>query len=171
MSGATSSSVDAAGEEAPADWDTLRSAENYTDTERSEGFASPGGVVAGRPHGYTAPAKLSLNHWALAGDWTMDEVAATLNEADGQITYRFHARDLHLVMGPAVSGTAVRFRVRLDGQPPGESHGGDVDEQGNGTVTDQRLHQLIRQRGAISDRTFEITFLDPEVQAFVFTFG
>ena len=163
--------VDAAGEEAPADWDTLRSAENYTNTERSEGFASPGGVVAGKPHGYTAPAQLSLNRWALGGDWTMDEVAATLNEADGQITYRFHARDLHLVMGPAVSGTAVRFRVRLDGQPPGESHGGDVDEQGNGRVTDQRLHQLIRQRGAISDRTFEITFLDPEVQAFVFTFG
>src|SRR3954447_18883934 len=158
-------SVDPRGEEAAADWDSLRSAENYTNTERGVGFASPGGAVPGKPHAYTSPARLSLNHWALSGDWTMDEQAATLNTADGRITYRFHARDVHLVMGPAVPGTAVRFQVRIDGEAPRESHGGDVDEHGNGTVTQQRLHQLIRQRGTISERTFEITFLDSEVQA------
>ncbi len=101
----------------------------------------------------------------------MEEQGTTLNTADGQIAYRFHGRDLHLVMGPAVPGTSVRFRVLIDGQPPGAAHGVDVDDQGNGTVTEQRLYQLIRQRGPITDRTFEITFLDPEVQAYAFTFG
>jgi hypothetical protein len=101
----------------------------------------------------------------------MEEQAATLNEAGGQIAYRFHARDLHLVMGPAAPGTAVRFRVLLDGQPPGAAHGADIDSQGNGTVAEQRLHQLIRQPGTVTDRIFEITFLDPGVQAYSFTFG
>jgi len=101
----------------------------------------------------------------------MEDQAATLNEAGGQIAYRFHARDLHLVMGPAAPGTAVRFHVRIDGQPPGAAHGADVDEEGNGTVAEQRLHQLIRQPGRITERTFEITFLGPGVQAYVFTFG
>ena len=101
----------------------------------------------------------------------MEEQAATLNEAGGQVACRFHARDLHLVMGPAVPGTSVRFRVLIDGQPPGAAHGADADDQGHGTVTGQRLHQLIRQPGPITDRTFEITFLDPGVQAYAFTFG
>ena len=120
---------------------------------------------------YTVPARLRLNHWALAGDWTMEEEAATLNAASGQIACRFHARDLNLVMGPAAPGTPVRFRVLIDGQPPGAAHGTDVDEDGNGTLTQQRLYQLIRQPGPITERTFEITFLDPGAEAYCFTFG
>ena len=107
----------------------------------------------------------------LSGDWTIGEQAATLNTATGQIAYRFHARDLHLVTGPAAPGTSVPFRVLLDGHPPGAAHGADADGQGSGTVTGQRLHQLIRQRGPVTDRTFEITFLDPGVEAYAFTFG
>jgi len=97
--------------------------------------------------------------------------ASVLHDANGRLLYRFHARDLNLVIGPAVRGEPVRFRVSIDGQPPGAAHGVDVDEQGNGTVTDQRLYQLIRQPGAIADRTFEMTFLDPGVEAYCFTFG
>jgi thiol-disulfide isomerase/thioredoxin len=164
-------SVDAGGVEAPAEWASLRSPENYTGYERTENFASTGGAVLGKPHAYAAPAELRLNQWALSWDWTMEEDAATLNEADGQIAYRFHGRDLHLVMGPAVRGTSVRFRLLIDGQPPGAAHGADVDDQGNGTVVEQRLHQLIRQPDAIMDRTCEIAFLDPEVQVYAFTFG
>ena len=122
-------------------------------------------------HAYTLPAELRLNDWALAGDWTMEEEAATLNTADGQIAYRYHARDLHMVVGPAIPGSSVRFRVLIDGQPAGPAHGAAVDAEGNGTVTYQRLHQLIRQPGPITDRTFEMTFSDPGVQAFAFTFG
>ena len=164
-------SVEARGAEAPADWATLRSPENYTGYARTENFASPGGVIPGNRHAYQAPAELRLNHWALAGDWTMEEQAATLNDAGGQIANRFHARDLHLVMGSAAPGTAVRFRVLLDGQPPGAAHGADIDSKGNGMVAEQRLHQLIRQPGTVTDRIFEITFLDPGVQAYAFTFG
>jgi len=164
-------SVDARGVEAPADWDTLRSPENYTGYERNENLASLGGAVPGKPHVYAAPAELRLNHWALSGDWTMEEQATTLNTANGRITCRFHARDLHLVMGPAAPGTSLRFRVLLDGQPPGAAHGADIDRQGNGTVTQPRLYQLIRQRGRVTERTFEMTFLDPGVQTFSFTFG
>jgi len=164
-------SVDARGIEAPADWASLRSPENYTGYERTEGFASPGGAVPGKPHVYAAPAELRLNDWALSGDWTVGEQAITVNEANGQIVNRFHARDLHLVMGPAAPGTSIRFRVMIDGQPPGAAHGTDVDGDGNGTLTQQRLHQLIRQQGPITGRTFEITFLDPGAQAFSFTFG
>ena len=163
-------SVDPRGVEAPADWDTLRSAENYTGYDRTENFASPGGAVPGEGHLYTAPAELRLNHWALAGDWTMEDQAATLNEAGGMITYRFHARDLNVVMGPAAPGTSVPFRLLLDGQPPGVAHGADADGQGHGTVTGQRLYQLIRQPGPIADRTVEITFADRGAQAYVFTF-
>jgi thiol-disulfide isomerase/thioredoxin len=163
--------VDARGVEAPADWDSLRSPETYTGYERTENFASPGGAAAGKPLVYTAPAELQLNHWALSGDWTMTEQAVTLNQPGGQIAYRFRARDLHLVMGPAAPGTSVRFRVLIDGQPPGAAHGADLDSQGTGTLRHPRLHQLIRQPGSILDRTFEITFLDPGAQAYVFTFG
>jgi thiol-disulfide isomerase/thioredoxin len=164
-------SVDARDAEAPADWASLRSPENYTGYERTGNFASPGGAVLGKRHTYTAPAELRLNHWALSGDWTMAEQATALHTANGQIAYRFHARDLHLVMGPAVRGTSVRFLVLIDGQPPGVAHGADVDAQGHGTMVEQRLHQLVRQSGPITHRTFEITFLDPEVQAYAFTFG
>jgi thiol-disulfide isomerase/thioredoxin len=164
-------SVDARGVEAPADWDSLRSPENYTGYGRTENFASPGGAIPNMPHLYAAaPADFRLNDWALSGDWTMDEQATTLNAADGQIVYRFHARDLNIVMGPPAQ-TPIRFRVLIDGQPPGEDHGADVDGQGNGTASEQRLYQLIRQRGRITDRTFEITYLDPGVQAYSFTFG
>jgi hypothetical protein len=163
-------SVDARGVEAPADWDSLRSPENYTGYERTENFASPGGALPGKPHLYTAPAELRLNHWALSGDWTMEEQATTLNAAGGQIACRFRARDLHLVMGPAV-GASIRFHVLIDGQPPGAAHGTDVDGQGHGTAPYQRLYQLIRQHRPVTEHTFEITFLDPGVQAYAFTFG
>jgi thiol-disulfide isomerase/thioredoxin len=164
-------SVDARGAEAAADWGSLRSPENYVSYERTENFASPGGAVLDERHVYAAPAQLRLNHWALSGDWTLEQQAAVLNEANGGIAYRFHARDLHLVMGPAVRGTSVRFRVLIDGQVPGAAHGIDVDDQGNGTVAEQRLYQLIRQPKPIADRQFEIEFLDSGVEAYCFTFG
>ena len=124
-----------------------------------------------KPNVYAVPARLKLNNWALSGDWTVEKRATVLNKANGRIAYRFHARDLHLVMGPAAQGASVRFRVLIDGQPPGAAHGIDVDEQGNGTVTEQRLYQLIRQQKPIVDRQFEIEFLDSGVEAFAFTFG
>ncbi len=164
-------SVDAQGAEAAADWDSLRSVETYVGDARTEHFASPGGAVLDKRHLYTAPERLRLNHWALVGEWTVGREATMLNTANGRIAYRFHARDLHLVMGPAARGTSVRFRVFLDGQAPGEAFGTDVDEQGNGTVTEQRLYQLIRQPKPIADRQFEIEFLDAGVEAYVFTFG
>jgi thiol-disulfide isomerase/thioredoxin len=163
--------VDARGAEAPADWADMRSAENYTGYQRTEGFASPGGAVPGRPRAYRRPAGLRLNQWALAGDWTLAEEAATLNEAGGQLSYRFHARDLNLVMGPAGPGTPAPFRVRLDGQPPGAAHGADTDDEGSGTVTEPRMYQLIRQPGPIADAGVEITFADAGAQVYVFTFG
>jgi thioredoxin family protein len=157
--------------EAPADWAHLRSPETYTGYERTENFASPRGALPGKPHVYSAPAQLPLNHWALSGDWTVDEQVVTLNEAPGQIACRFHARDLNLVMGPAVPGTTAAFHVRIDGEPPGAAHGADVDDEGNGILAEQRLHQLVRQPGPITDRTVEITFLGPGAQAYSFTFG
>jgi thiol-disulfide isomerase/thioredoxin len=163
--------VDARGAEAAPDWRNVKSPENYVGYERTENFASPGGSAPDRPRSYTAPARLRLNQWALAGDWTVQPGATVSNQAHARIVYRFHARDLHLVMGPAVGGKTVRFRVLVDGQPPGAAHGVDVDDQGNGTVTAQRMYQLIRQPGVIADRRFEIEFLDPGAQAFVFTFG
>jgi len=164
-------SVEADGPEVAADWDNLWSPENYLGSDRSENFASPNGAVLGTRHLYDAPPELRLNHWALAGDWTVKRQPVVLNEAEGRIAYRFHARDLHLVMGPAAAETPVRFRVLLDGASPGAAHGTDIDDQGNGTVTEPRLYQLIRQPGPISDRTFEITFLDAGVHAYAFTFG
>jgi thiol-disulfide isomerase/thioredoxin len=164
-------SVDARGTEAAADWGSLQSPENYVGYERTEKFASPGGAVLGRRRVYDPPGKLRLNHWALSGDWTVEPQAILLNEVDGRIVYRFHARDLHLVMGPGARGASVRFSVRIDAEAPGAVHGIDVDDEGNGTVVEERLYQLIRQRGPIADRTFEITFLDPGLRAYVFTFG
>jgi thiol-disulfide isomerase/thioredoxin len=144
--------VDAQGVEAEADWADLRSPETYIGYERTGGFTSPDGPT-------------------LAGDWTVEREAAVLNAPGGGITHRFHARDLHLVMAPAADDRPVRFRVLLDGAPPGADHGLDIDEDGNGTLSEVRMHQLIRQAGPIAERTFEITFLDPGAQAFVFTFG
>ena len=112
-----------------------------------------------------------LNEWGFSGDWTIGGEHAALNKEGGSIVYRFHARDLHLVLGPAADGKPVRFRITVDGAPPGSNHGSDVDAAGQGTVTGQRLYQLVRQNGAITDRTFEIKFLDPGVQAYAFTFG
>ena len=164
-------SVDGRGAEAAADWGNLKSPENYLSYERTENFASPGGAVLDKRRVYAVPARLQLNQLALSGDWTVGKQATVLNQANGRIAYRFHARDLHLVMGPAAPGTSVRFRVLIDGQPPGAAHGIDVDDKGNGTVTGQRLYQLIRQPKPIADRQFEIEFLDSGVEAFAFTFG
>ena len=164
-------SVDGRGLEAAADWGSLKTPENYLGYDRTENFASPGGAVLEQHRAYTAPAQLKLNHWALSGDWTMGKQATALNQPDGRIRYRFHARDLHLVMGPAVPGRSVRFRVLIDGKPPGAAHGADVDDQGYGRAGEQRLYQLIRQAEPIADREFEIEFLDSGVEAFAFTFG
>jgi thiol-disulfide isomerase/thioredoxin len=164
-------SPDARGIEAPADWASLRSPETYTGYERTENFASPGGLAPNRPHLYAAPPTLRLNHWALSGQWAVAGQAATADGAQARIAFRFHARDLHLVMGPAAHGTSVRYRVLLDGQPPRAAVGIDVDADGNGTLTQQRLYQLIRQPGPVTERTFEISFLDPGAQAYSFTFG
>ena len=164
-------SVDARGAEAAADWASLKSPETYVVYERAENFASPGGAGSNKSRVYATPVRLSLNHWALSGDWTVGKQSIVLNQANGRIAYCFHARDLHLVMGPAVRGTSVRFRVLLDGQAPNAAHGVDVDDQGNGTVIEQRLYQLIRQKEPIADRQFEIEFLDSGAEAFDFTFG
>ena len=163
------------GIEAPADWPSLRTPENYTGYDRTEGFASPGGLVPDQVHEYTAPQQLRRNDWALSGSWTATAQAVTLEEAGGGIRYRFHARDAHLVVSPgaaAAPGAAgSQFRVLLDGQQPGAAHGTDIDAQGRGTLIEPRLYQLIRQPGPVVDRTVEITFSDPGAQAFSFTFG
>jgi thiol-disulfide isomerase/thioredoxin len=144
------------GVEAAADWDAVRSPETYL------------GVGAPRE---LAVEALRLNDWTLSGDWNVAHQAAMLIGAEGRIAYRFHARDLHLVMGPAERGTSIPFRVRVDGEAPDDAHGVDVDDDGSGKVTQQRLYQLVRQRGPVRERTFEITFLAPGVAAYAFTFG
>ena len=164
-------SVHGAGPEAAADWSDLRSGENYVGYQRTENFASPGGPVLDKAHVYSAPARLRINQWALSGDWTMQQGAVALNQQGGRIAYQFHARDLHLVMGPGSHGKPVSFRVFIDGKPGGAVHGSDVDEQGNGTVAEPRMYQLIRQHSPFSDRLFEIQFLDSGAEAFSFTFG
>jgi thiol-disulfide isomerase/thioredoxin len=164
-------SVEPSGVELAADWDTLQSPETYVGYERATGLASPDGVDPDRSRLYVDPPELRLNQWSLSGDWTVGEQIATLNEPGGRITFRFHARDLNLVMGPRGDGDSVRFLELIDGKPPNGARGIDVHERGNGSVTEARLHQLIRQGGSITDRTFEITFLDPGAQAYVFTFG
>jgi thiol-disulfide isomerase/thioredoxin len=164
-------SVNARGLEVAADWSSLKSAENYVGYERTQSFASPGGAILDKPRVYGPPARLRLNDWALSGDWTVKKDRAVLNKAQGRIVYRFHARDLHLVMGPPAPGTSVKFRVLVDGQPPGATHGSDIDEEGVGTLTEQRLYQLVRQQKPIVDRQFEIEFLGSGVEVFAFTFG
>ena len=164
-------SVNGQGLEAAADWASLMSGENYLGFGRTQSFASPGGATRDTPRMYERPARLRLNEWALSGDWTVKNEAVVLNKPNGGIAYRFHARDVHLVMGPAARGASERFRVLVDGQPPGAAHGIDVDDQGNGTVSEQRLYQLIRQPPPIAERLFEIAFLDPGVEVYAFTFG
>jgi cytochrome c biogenesis protein CcdA/thiol-disulfide isomerase/thioredoxin len=163
-------SVSASGAEAAPDMGNVRSPETYVGYDRAQNFVSPGGVVEDARHVYTV-TRPRLNEWGLSGDWTISKESAVLNEKGGSIVYRFHARDLHLVLGPPDDGHPIRFRVTVDGVAPGANHGMDVDADGRGIVTGQRLYQLVRQGGAISDRTFEIQFLDPGVHAYAFTFG
>jgi thiol-disulfide isomerase/thioredoxin len=164
-------SVDPRGAEVSADGNDLRTQETYTGYGQTENFASPGGAAWDKPHVYAFPARLDRNHWALAGNWTIHKEPAKLNQSSGRIAYRFHARDLNLVMGPTTRGTSVEFHVLIDGQPPGAAHGADVDGSGSGMVVEQRLYQLIRQVQPIADRQCEIEFLNPDVQVFDFTFG
>jgi Thioredoxin like C-terminal domain len=158
------------GFEKQADWQRLGSPETYLGYQQAQGFASPGPEFD-EPRTYALPDQLELNQWALAGNWTVGPGASELNEADGRLAFRFHARDVNLVMGPSPGGASVPFRVSVDGELPGDAHGLDVDEDGNGTLDRPRLHQLIRQSGAIADRTFEISFGAPGAEAYCFTFG
>ncbi len=161
--------VKAAGAQAAPDLADAQSPETYVGFERAENFASPGGAVENAPHLY-ASASLGLNQWSLSGDWTIGAERAVLDKKDGTIAYRFHARDLHLVLGPS-SDASVHFRVTIDGRAPGADHGADIDADGNGLITGQRLYQLVRQAGPVADHVFEIRFSDPGAQAYAFTFG
>jgi len=163
-------SVDPSGVELAADWETLGSPETYLGYDRASVVASPGGLVRDGSHRYEAPPQLNLNEWSLSGEWTVGGQRAELNEPGEGIRHRFHARDVNLVMGAQEGKGSVGFQVRIDGEAPGEAHGVDVDADGNGTVAEERLYQLIRGESD-SDRTFEISFQDPGVQAYVFTFG
>ncbi len=164
-------SVRGDGVEADADWRSLRSPETYVGHTRTERFASPGGVIPNQRRTFSVPARLERNQWALSGEWTFGGQATTLRQAGGRIVFRFHARDLHLVMAPGSGGGSIRFRVLIDGQPPGAAHGVDVDAQGFGTVAAPRMYQLIRQSTPIGDRTFTIEFEGPGVEVYAFTFG
>jgi thiol-disulfide isomerase/thioredoxin len=161
----------ATGAEAAAEAGGAQSPETYIGYTRAQKFASPGGFNEDEAQTYRAPAKLALNEWALTGRWKDESQTATLLGATGGIVYRFRARDLHLVLGPASGDKPVRFHVTLDGKPPGEDHGEDCDAAGEGTVTGSRLYQLIRQKNGARERLFRIEFLSPGVQAFSFTFG
>ena len=161
----------ARGAEAPPDLQNLRSAENYLGYGRTENFGSAGGIAANMPRIYAVPAGLRTNHWALAGEWTVKGHASRLGKRSGRMAYGFHARDLHLVMGPPQPGARVRFQVLIDGQPPGPAAGVDVDALGSGVATEQRMYHLIRQQGPIRDRLFEIEFADPDVEIYAVSFG
>jgi thiol-disulfide isomerase/thioredoxin len=158
------------GVEAEADWGHLRTAETYLGYERSENFASPGDAAFGERHAYRLPDRLGANHWGLAGEWTVGGENVVLGQAGGAIACRFEARDAHLVLSGGVHG-AIPFRVSLDGQHPGTSHGADVDEDGTGVLREGRLYQLVRQHDTIRERTVAITFLKPGAEAYSFTFG
>jgi cytochrome c biogenesis protein CcdA/thiol-disulfide isomerase/thioredoxin len=161
----------AQGVQAAADNDDMQSPETYIGYQRAENFASLGGQAQDKIRTYAAPSQPAVNDWGLAGTWKVGAEHATLTAASGRIVYRFHARDLHLVLGPGKDGKPVRFRVSVDGAAPGAAHGTDVAADGSGTVTEQRLYQLVRQTGDVADHTFSIEFLDPGVQAYAFTFG
>ncbi|SHH82073.1 cytochrome c biogenesis protein DipZ [Pollutimonas bauzanensis] len=163
--------VDAQGVQMAPDMSAIGSPETYIGYGRAEHFASQGGQRRDTAHGYVPNTALELNQWALAGEWTVAQENARLERPGGKLLFRFHARDLHLVLGPDQAGHPIRFRIRVDGAPPGRDHGADVSEDGAGEVSSQRLYQLVRQSGPVRDRTFEIEFLDPGVQAYAFTFG
>ena len=163
--------VDGEGDEAEADWARLNSPETYLGYGRTANFASPGGVAPGEAHVYAAPDRLGLNDWALAGDWTMELQSVSPNAAGGQILFRFQARDVHLVLRPTGPDKPLPFSVLLDGEGPGAAHGIDIDAEGNGELEVDRMYQLVRQPGAVEERTFAITFHSAGVEAYVFTFG
>jgi thiol-disulfide isomerase/thioredoxin len=158
------------GLEVAADFGTLRSPESYLGYEQAEAFASSDAALRDSPHTYTVPG-LSLNDWGLAGNWTVKGRAVVLNEPGGKIVYRFHARDVNLIMGVPPGSKPVRFNVTVDGKPPGDAHGTDIDDQGNGAAARQRTYQLVREQTRIADREFAIQFAGPGVEAFCFTFG
>ena len=162
--------VDPRGVEAEADWDHLRSMETYIGYERGEHFSSPGGAAFDDPRTYGLPENLRLNRWALAGDWTIGPESAVLEKAGGSIAYRYQARDVHLVLSSG-KREPIPFRVTIDGGPPGRSNGVDVGEDGTGVLVDGRLYQIVREHGAVRERTMGITFMEPGVEAYVFTFG
>ncbi|QQD56549.1 cytochrome c biogenesis protein DipZ [Pseudomonas fluorescens BBc6R8] len=163
--------ADAKGIQAAPDMNEVQSPETYLGFQRAENFVTTGTLGTDKVVNYPAAGNLALNNWTLEGQWNVGGQQATLAAANGKIVYRFHARDLHLVLGPGADGKPVRFKVSIDGQAPGDAHGTDVAPDGSGTVTEQRLYQLVRQPGAVKDRTFTIEFLDPQVAAYAFTFG
>ena len=165
------SMIEGEGVEAPADWDHLRTGETYLGYERGENFASSGKRAYDEPAQYTIPERLHDNQWGLSGTWTITSHGATLHEANGRIAFRFHARDVHLIMGATERGASIPFRVTIDGAIPGDAHGLDVDPNGHGTVREPRMYQLIRRPDRITDRRFEIAFPVGGVTANCFTFG
>jgi thiol-disulfide isomerase/thioredoxin len=162
--------VEGRGVEAEADWAHLRTPETYLGYGRGERFASPGGAASDERRAYALPERLRVNDWALAGEWTIGAENVAVGEAGGSIDFRFHARDAHLVLAPGAR-EPIAFRVLLDGQAPGRSHGEDVDEDGNGLLRDGRLYQLAREHDTVRERTLQITFLEPGAEAYAFTFG
>src|SRR5215204_701105 len=163
-------SVEGLGVEAEADWDNLRTPETYLGYERSEHFASSDGAAFDERRAYELPERLRFNHWALGGEWAIGRENVVLDQAGGSIAFRFHARDAHLVLSPRAR-EPIPFRVLLDGEAPGPSHGVDVDDDGNGLLRDGRLYQLVREHDRVRERTLEITLLGPGAEAYVFTFG
>ena len=159
------------GVELAADWSNLQSPENFLGYNRTESFATPKRFIPDRPVQYDQPSQLKLNQWALSGEWVMGKEHVRLLKGQGKVLYCFHARDLHLIMGPGTPGSAVRYRVLINGKSPGSSQGTDVDPNGNGLVTEHRMYHLVRQKEEIVDREFQIEFLDPEVEVYDFTFG
>jgi thiol-disulfide isomerase/thioredoxin len=163
-------SVEGVGVEAQADWDHLQTPETYLGYGRGERFASPGGAAYDERRTYELPERLRVNHWALAGEWTIASERVVVDHAGGSIAYRFHARDAHLVLC-AEAREPIAFRVLLDGEPPGPAHGVDVDEGGNGVLREGRLYQLVREPDTVRERTLQVTFAEPGAGAYVFTFG
>lgn len=162
--------ISADGAEAPPSED-VRSPETYIGYSRAQNFASPERMARGSRQTYRPPAKLALNQWGFGGSWNAAAESGRLESASGTIVFRFHSRDLHMVLGPAKNGTPVRFKVKLNGVAPGDDHGSDAAADGSGEVREPRMYQLIRQKGPVKDTTFEIEFMDPGVEAFSFTFG
>jgi hypothetical protein len=163
-------SVEGLGVEAEADWDNLRTPETYLGYGRAERLASSDRAALNERRAYELPERLGLNDWALAGDWTIGRESVVLDQAVGSIAFRFHARDAHLVLSPGAR-EPIPFRVLLDGEAPGPSHGVDVDEDGNGLLRDGRMYQLVREQDRVRERTLQITFLEPGAEAYAFTFG